>query len=76
MIQFQNWIKEYPKLEEVWNSIPEPAKTLFEIQIDVFVHKQMPKALLEEWLDYIHHIKISPPIEETEYLLKEYENYE
>jgi hypothetical protein len=32
--KWTEWIKEYPKLEEIWNSIPEPLYTLLKIQID------------------------------------------
>jgi hypothetical protein len=36
LIKWENYIKQFPKLEEAWNMVPEPAKTLFQIQINVY----------------------------------------
>lgn len=47
--RWENYIKQFPKLEEYWNMIPEPAKTLFTIQVSEYGsiwHAQIQK--LEE----------------------------
>lgn len=39
-----NWkenIKQYPKLEELWQSIPEPLNLLFTQQIDAFRNSEV-----------------------------------
>lgn len=36
LIKWENYIKQFPKLEEYWLMVPEPAKTLFQIQINVY----------------------------------------
>lgn len=33
------WIKQYPKLEEYWQMIPEPANILFRQQIDNYANE-------------------------------------
>lgn len=43
-MKFKEWIKQFPKLEESWNSIPEPNKTWFETQIFAYA-EEMAKVL-------------------------------
>ena len=39
-------IKEYSKLEEVWNTLPDIAKIWFGGQIDAFVEMQVKKRII------------------------------
>ena len=38
-----NYIKQFPKLDEFWNAIPEPAKCWLSQQIDIFAGQYPPK---------------------------------
>jgi len=38
--EWKEHIKNYPKLEEYWNMIPEPGNILFSQQIDSFARSQ------------------------------------
>lgn len=37
---WHEWIKEFPELDRMWHTLPEPAKTLFKIQINNFAKEQ------------------------------------
>lgn len=41
--KWKKWIKQFPKLEEAWYQIPEPANTYFTIQIDSFAESENQK---------------------------------
>lgn len=41
--KFNEWIKEFPELDELWNKLPLIAKTLFEIQIQNYAVEQVKK---------------------------------
>jgi DNA-directed RNA polymerase len=36
LIRWENYIRQFPKLAEYWLMVPEPAKTLFNLQIDAY----------------------------------------
>jgi len=49
--EWKEHIKNYPKLEEYWNMIPEPGNILFSQQIDSFARSQAIE--FAEWM-YIY----------------------
>lgn len=40
-MKFKEWINQFPKLEESWNSLPEPNKTWFETQIFAYAQEEV-----------------------------------
>ena len=43
MRKFKEYVDEFPKLKELWEQIPEPIKTLFEVQIEMYVLQELGK---------------------------------
>lgn len=86
--KFQNWITQFSELEKFWNSIPEPAKTLFQIQINNFANEKSElfdekycaaidrNDLLEKYVEELAEVILCYPSlpEESLLLAKEYQS--
>jgi hypothetical protein len=52
-INWNEWMKEFPELDRLWNTIPEPARTLFKIQINNFAKESIEKqSAIKEQVDW------------------------
>ena len=47
-VRFNEWIKQYSKAAEIWESIPAPTRMLFEINIDNYRKEELTK-----FVDYL-----------------------